>query len=68
MNLAEKARADGLDERTIALAYADFVPGHYELAAAILEAHRRVCIRAACYDNPTGNQRFPLFGAGIVRE
>lgn len=68
MTIAEKARAAGLDERTIALAYQDFVPGHTAHAAAVLEAHRRVCIYAMAHDNPVGNVRFPQFGAGVVRD
>jgi hypothetical protein len=67
MTLSDKARAEGLDERTIQLAYADFVPGHDMHNAAVQEAHLRVCIYALCHDNPIGNVRFQQFGAGIVR-
>jgi len=65
---AEKARAAGLDERTIKLAYMDFVPGHDQHNCSVQEAHLRVCIYAMCHDNPIGNVRFPQIGAGIVRE
>ncbi len=80
LTTAEKARRAGLDERTIALAYASFDPpsgdrdtrakgkGRIELPHEILEAHARVCIYAMAYDNPVGNVRFPQFGAGVVRE
>jgi hypothetical protein len=67
MNLADKAIAAGCDQRTIDLAYSDFVVGNHDLNSRILEAHRRMCIHAQCHDNPAGNQRFPLFGAGVVR-
>lgn len=67
LSTAEKARAAGLDERTIKIAYLDFYENPEYLAAQILEAHHRVCIYAMCYDNPTGNVRFPMLGAGIVR-
>jgi hypothetical protein len=66
-NVADKARAAGCDEWTVRVAYLDFANSPEYSAAQILEAHRRVCIYAMCHDNPTGNARFPLFGAGIVR-
>lgn len=68
MTIAEKARAAGIDERTIRIAYLDFEDNPEFPPGQILEAHRRVCIWALCHDNPTGNVRFPLFAAGIVRE
>jgi hypothetical protein len=67
MTAAEKARAEGLDERTIKLAYMDFIPGHEQHNFSVQEAHLRVCIYAMCYDNPVGNVIFPQFRAGIVR-
>jgi hypothetical protein len=67
MTNAEKARAAGLDEWTITMAYADFHSPELD-AALILDSHRRVCIYALCHDNPTGNHIFPMFRGGVVRQ
>jgi hypothetical protein len=65
VNLYEKARAMGLDERQIKLAQCvKECPVPQEQAQ--LEAHARVAIHAMAYDNPGQAVHIPRYGIGYV--